>query len=108
VEAEPDWSVCGEAADGQQATEQAVLLTPHLVILDIHMPVMNGFEVAKILRARSPEILVLIVTTDCSRHFSLAASSSGAQGFLDKSRSHTHLVEAIAALLKGEKYFQAV
>ena len=46
LEAEQGWAVCGEAADGQQAIDQSELLTPRVIILDIHMPVMNGFDIA--------------------------------------------------------------
>ena len=41
---EEGWQVCGEAADGQAATAQSALLKPNLVILDIHMPVRNGWK----------------------------------------------------------------
>ena len=105
VEAEHDWVVCGEAANGQQATEQCALLAPDLIILDINMPVMNGFEAAKIIHMRSPEVLILISTTDSSVHFARAASKTGASGFLSKANSGEHLVEAMASLLNARSIF---
>lgn len=64
LEAEQGWAVCGEAADGQQAIDQSELLTPRVIILDIHMPVMNGFEATRRIHLRSPETLILILTSD--------------------------------------------
>ena len=51
-ESEPDFEVAGEAEHGQGAIEKAEVLTPHLIILDFSMPVMNGLEAALILRKK--------------------------------------------------------
>lgn len=107
LEAEAGWVVCGEAADGQQAIDQCELLMPNVIIIDIHMPLMNGFEATRRIHLRSPEILILILTTDESAHFVRAAAMCGAMGFLTKARSAEHLVTAIMVLLRGEKYFLA-
>ncbi len=107
LEAEAGWVVCGEAADGQQAIDQCELLKPNVIIIDIHMPLMDGFEATRRIHLRSPEILILILTTDESAHFVRAAAMCGATGFLTKARSAEHLVTAIMVLLRGEKYFLA-
>jgi DNA-binding NarL/FixJ family response regulator len=105
LEAEEGWAVCGEAADGQQAIDQSELLTPRVIILDIHMPVMNGFEATRRIHLRSPETLILILTSDESPHFARAAAACGALGFLSKAQTIDHLVKAILSLLRGERYF---
>jgi two-component system invasion response regulator UvrY len=105
LEAEQGWAVCGEAADGQQAIDQSELLTPRVIILDIHMPVMNGFEATRRIHLRSPETLILILTSDESPHFARAAAACGALGFLSKAQTIDHLVKAILSLLRGERYF---
>jgi DNA-binding NarL/FixJ family response regulator len=105
VEAEEGWQVCGEAADGQQALAQCVLLKPNLIVLDIHMPVRNGLEAAREILILFPGMLILIVTMDGSSHFALAAEGCGAQGLLVKARATDDLVKAVSTLLRGERYF---
>ncbi len=106
VEAEQGWQVCGEAADGQQAIDQCVLLRPNLIILDIHMPVRNGLDAAREIFLRFPNMLILILTTDGSSHFAVAVLACGAQGLLVKAGASEDLVPAISSLLRGERYFR--
>jgi DNA-binding NarL/FixJ family response regulator len=105
LEAEEGWVVCGEAADGQQAIDQSKLLDPQVIVLDLHMPLVNGFEAARIIHLRSPKTLILALTTDESAHFARAAAASGAFGFMPKAHTTDHLVTAISSLLRGERYF---
>jgi DNA-binding NarL/FixJ family response regulator len=105
LEAEVGWQVCGEAANGQEAIDQCVLLKPNLVLLDIHMPVRNGLEAAREIVLRFPRMLILILTIDGSSHFALAAVACGAQGLLVKAHASENLVTAVSTLLRGERYF---
>jgi two-component system, NarL family, nitrate/nitrite response regulator NarL len=105
LDAEEGWQVCGEAANGQAAIDQCVLLKPDLVILDIHMPVRNGLEAAREILLRFPSMLILILTIDGSSHFALAVVACGAQGLLVKARAGEDLVTAVSTLLRGERYF---
>lgn len=105
LETEQEWRVCGEAADGQGAVDQCDLLQPDLVILDIQMPVLNGLEAARQILLRIPRMLVLLLTLDESSHFVVAAASCGAHGLLIKGRASEDLVDAVSALLRGERYF---
>ena len=105
LEAEQGWRVCGEAADGQRAIDQCDLLHPDLVILDIQMPILNGLEAARQILLRIPRMLILLLTLDESSHFAVAAASCGAQGLLIKGRASEDLVDAVSALLRGERYF---
>jgi DNA-binding NarL/FixJ family response regulator len=107
LEGEQGWQICGEAANGQTAIDQCALLKPNLVILDIHMPVCNGLEAARVILLQFPWMLVLILTTDGSTHFVLAAMACGAQGILVKARAGDDLVRAVSALLRGERYFSS-
>jgi DNA-binding NarL/FixJ family response regulator len=107
LEVEQGWQICGEAANGRTAIEQCALLKPNLVILDIHMPLCNGLEAARVILLQFPRMLVLILTTDGSTHFVLAAIACGAQGILVKARAGDDLVRAVSALLRGERYFSS-
>ena len=62
LEAEPDILVVGEATDGQTAVQQADLLVPDVVLIDINMPQMNGLEVTRIIRRRHPQTGVIVLT----------------------------------------------
>jgi len=105
LEAEKGWQVCGEAANGQEAVAQCVLLKPNLIVLDIHMPIQNGLEAARLILLQLPKMLILIVTLDGSAHFALAAAACGAQGILIKAHATEDLVTAVSTLLRGERYF---
>jgi DNA-binding NarL/FixJ family response regulator len=105
LEAEEGWQVCGEAADGQAGVEQCIVLKPNLVILDIHLPVLNGLETARQIILLFPRMLILILTMDGSPHFALAVVACGAQGLLVKACATEELVIAVSELLRGERYF---
>jgi DNA-binding NarL/FixJ family response regulator len=93
VETQPGWEVCGEAADGEQAVEAASTLRPSIVILDVHLPGITGFDAARQILKTSPDIPILI------------PSIHGARGFLNKCNADELLVPAISRLLLGEVYF---
>ena len=62
LSAQPDIEVVGEAADGKEAVEQAIRLYPHVVLMDISMPVLKGFDAARRIRKARPDVKVLILT----------------------------------------------
>ena len=68
VEGNTDWEVCGEAENGQIAIEQVRLLHPDVVILDWHMPVMDGLEAARRIARIAPGTTLLMITLhDCAQ-----------------------------------------
>ena len=105
LEREPGWEVCGEAGDGQEAIDQCAALEPTLIILDIHMPKLNGLEAARQIVFRFPRILILLLTIDGSSHYALATAACGARGLLVKADASHNLVIAVSTLLRGETYF---
>jgi len=105
IELKETWDVCGEAGDGKQAVEQALLLHPDLVIMDVRMPVMNGFDASRLMSFCSPGTKILMISVQDSPHHSRAAEESGARGFLTKSGLVTHLATAVSALLENKTYF---
>jgi two-component system, NarL family, response regulator NreC len=105
---QPDWQVCGEAENGLQAVEQAAGLQPHVILLDIYMPEMNGFDAAQLILKASPHILILMVSLHKDRQFSEAAKECGAKGLVLKSDAATTLLPPISTVSRGELHFPVV
>jgi DNA-binding NarL/FixJ family response regulator len=98
---EPGWTVCGEAANGQEAVELVVQLRPDLVLLDITMPRMNGLAAAAKIRQLAPATKILIVSMHDSPVAAREALKAGADGFLPKSAGGFHLMRAIDAIFRN-------
>ncbi len=108
IEARSNWTVAGEASDGEQAITLALETRPDVIIADYSMPVVSGLEVSrrvKVLQLRSE---VLILTMHESDELLTEALLAGVRGFLLKSDAKWHLVSAIEALLEGRPYFTSV
>lgn len=104
---EADIEICGEAADGPKALARAQELRPDVILLDISMPGMSGFEVTRLLRRELPEMKILVMTQNDPVLFAPAVREAGADGLLDKSCLATDLIPAIErlqnALLPSER-----
>ena len=85
IESQPQWNVCGEAGDGIEAVEKAKQLRPHVVLMDINMPRMDGLEATRIIRRELPECNIIIVTQNHSSIAREQAASVNAHGFVTKS-----------------------
>ena len=102
---EEGWEVCGESANGKEAVRHTKTLQPHVIILDIQMPVMDGFTAARKILVTSREMLILIVSFYDSAFLFQESKACGAKGFLPKHQFAEHLVPAIRTLLRGELHF---
>jgi DNA-binding NarL/FixJ family response regulator len=76
----PDFEVCAEAANGQEAVDKAKGLRPDLVILDITMPVMNGLDAARMIRESCPTTPIVILSVHRSKQLIEEAQRIGVQG----------------------------
>jgi DNA-binding NarL/FixJ family response regulator len=103
----PDWEICGEAVDGEQAIQFAQELKPDLIILDITMPRMSGLEASSRMRKLGLSVPVLIFTTHDSTRLTTEVRQAGAQGYVLKSQAVRHLVLAIDTILAGGTFFGA-
>jgi DNA-binding NarL/FixJ family response regulator len=105
LEAKPDLEIIGEAEQGQQAVEQALLLQPDVVLMDIRMPIMDGVAATRALHEQAPQIKVLILTTFGDEEYVTQAMRFGAKGYLLKDTPSEELAEAIRAVQRGYTHF---
>ena len=104
--ARPEVEVVGEAGDGQQALERAAALQPDVVLMDLHMPVLDGIAATRRLRVEQPGVRVLALTTFDDDEDVFAALRAGALGYLLKDVSSDRLVEAVLSAARGESVLQ--
>jgi DNA-binding NarL/FixJ family response regulator len=96
---------CVEAADGNEAVLKSLELNPGLIILDVSMPVLDGFGAAKKIKEVLPKVSILMFTADASPELSQIAQSVGAQGIVRKTELSEVLLQAVDALLAGKTFF---
>lgn len=97
-----DLQVVGEVSDGLAAVQKAVELQPDLILLDIGLPTLNGFEAARQIRKLVPESKIIFLTLDSSADFVEEALSIGAWGYVVKTRAGAELPAAIEAVISGK------
>tara|TARA_R110001592_G_scaffold150874_2_gene376892 strand:+ start:198 stop:875 length:678 start_codon:yes stop_codon:yes gene_type:complete len=107
LESEHFIEVIADVSNGQQALEQAALLGPDVVLLDISMPVMGGLEACESFRQRLPEIRLLIVTMHDNREYILKAVQAGAAGYVLKDVPTEELLLAVQTVFQGGTYFSS-
>jgi len=101
-ESEPDFEVTGEAEHGQEAINKAEVLSPHLIILDFSMPVMNGLEAAPILRKKLPTVILILFSDYASDAMEAPAREAGIHAVVPKHQAGTHLMPTVHALFSGQ------
>ena len=107
LEAKPEWEICGEASNGQEAVRMAQELSPDIIIMDVTMPVMSGFEAADEISRLPVGSRVLFFTMHDAGSMAGSVRKSGAQGYVVKSRAAQDLVQALERLLKGGTFFDS-
>jgi len=100
----PEWDLCGEADNGQDAIRLAGELEPEVVIMDVSMPGMNGLEATRIIHDVLPETKVLLLTLHSSSEFVRSAFRAGARGYVLKSDAENELVRALNVVIGEGTY----
>lgn len=95
-----DWHVCGEAANGRDGVEMAAKLCPDLVLLDISMPIMNGFEAAQEMKRLRPRMPILVFTSMLRSEIESQALAAGATAVQSKFEGVESLYRSIVNLLE--------
>jgi DNA-binding NarL/FixJ family response regulator len=105
LEEHAGWSVCAEAANGREAVELALEHRPEVVVLDLTMPELNGFEATRRIRQALPDTEVLIFTMHESEELVRNVLAAGARGYLLKSDAARQLVPAVESLAQRKPFF---
>jgi DNA-binding NarL/FixJ family response regulator len=104
LQVHPEFEVCGEAEDGAQAIEEAKKLKPDVVVLNVTMPVLDGFEAAREIRTSLPESAIVILSSHADQRFIEIARKIGVRAYVAKTKAGEALVKAIEAAVRGEDF----
>ncbi|HET7088450.1 MAG TPA: response regulator transcription factor [Anaerolineae bacterium] len=104
LQAEPDIEVVGEALNGDEAVALAESLRPDMVLMDIAMPGMDGLEATRQIKARFPDMHVLVLTMHRSDEYFFEMLKAGASGYVLKGAETNELIGAIRAVARGEVF----
>ena len=99
------WEVCGEACTGTEAVQMVKELRPEILITDISMPDMGGFDAIRQIHAFDPNIGILMLTMHDSETMLRGAMEAGAHGYVLKSDLDNRLIDAVEALCEGRAFF---
>ena len=105
--AQPDIEVIAEATDGAEAVRKSQELTPDIVLMDISMPGLNGFEATRQIKMCNPKIKVLALTMHDDENYLFQMFRAGADSYVPKKAADTELLAAIRATYRGEHYIHS-
>jgi DNA-binding NarL/FixJ family response regulator len=105
LEAVPNWTICDEAVNGQEAVEKALESRPDVIIMDITMPVMNGLEASKSISRARPDIPVILFSLHLSDEMIKGFDTRAIRGAVNKGNAARDLVEAVNRVLGGDTFF---
>ena len=101
---EPDYQLVGIVEDGRALLEAADKLMPNVVVADISMRLLNGFEAVRQLKKKNPELIVVFLTMHLDVAYAASAFEAGASGYVLKHSAPSELLTAISCALKGRTY----
>jgi DNA-binding NarL/FixJ family response regulator len=104
IEATANLKVVAEAGDGQMALDRILSLKPDVAVLDIDMPVMSGFDVARALREKGDPTAIIFLTIHREEDFFNEALDLGAQGYVLKDSAASDIVTGIKAVADGQHF----
>jgi len=105
LEHEPGFEVIAEASDGREAIETARRERPHIVILDIGMPNLNGIEASRQISETLRDTQIVMLTVHSDESYLLSALKAGARGYVLKSSAESEVVDAVRAVSQGKAFF---
>jgi two-component system response regulator NreC len=99
------FEVVGEASNGREAVELTESLQPHIVVMDVAMPQLNGLEAAAQVQKIAPASKIIILSMYQDETYILRALTAGARGYLLKDTAEDEIVPAVRAVIRGSTYF---
>lgn len=99
--------VVAEAGDGKEAIKLAAEHKPHLILMDVSMPELDGIEAAKILLGKNPEIKIVMMTSSKNENDIFASLAAGVHGYCTKEVSDDRLLTAISTVMAGDLWLDA-
>lgn len=102
LNAQPDFIVVGQASDGLEALTMARDLQPDLVVMDINMPICDGLEATRFIRAALPDVRIIMLTVHDQDAKLFAAITAGANGYMLKDTNSRDFLQGVRSALKGE------
>jgi two-component system response regulator NreC len=101
----PDFSIVGEAADGEEAVRLSAREKPDVVIMDISMPILDGIEATKLIKERQPEVKIVIMSVHEDEEYVYQILCAGASGYVLKNAGKGDIFEAVRSAVSGERFF---
>lgn len=105
IESAGDIEIVATASNGREAVEQAALCSPHIVVMDISMPGMDGIEATRQIRAKDPTSRILMISMHREAIYIEKSVQAGALGYVLKDMANNELVSAIRSLHQDHRYF---
>jgi DNA-binding NarL/FixJ family response regulator len=104
LDAEADIEVIGEAEDGREAVSKATELRPHVVVMDITMPGLNGLEATRQIKQQFPQIQVVVLTMHTAEEYIVQILRAGASAYVVKRAAPSELISAVRAAHRSESF----
>jgi DNA-binding NarL/FixJ family response regulator len=101
------FQVLGEASDGLEAVEKAQRLIPDVILMDIGLPRLNGFDAARLIRKLQPSSKIVFLSQETAFAVAQAAFRIGARGYIVKDRAGTELFTGLRAILEDRKFLSS-
>ena len=94
----------GEAADGSEALDKIITSTCDVVVLDLGLPGISGFDLLRVLKTKRPDLPVIVMSIQTEEEYAVMVLKAGGSGYLTKESVPDDLIKAIRKAVKGETY----
>lgn len=101
---EPEFQVVGVVADGRSLVREALALKPDVAVVDLNMPMLNGIDASKQLKASQPTMKIIVLTMNEDAEIASETMRTWASGYLLKKSAGSELVKAVQEVVRGGKY----
>jgi len=108
IDETPDLTVVGEAADGREVLDKIFKHAIDVLLLDISLPIISGFEIIKEIKSKNPKFQILVLSMHPEEQYALRVMRAGASGYLNKEGDPDELIAALRKVARGEKYITSV